>query len=144
MPSPNHTGWRTSGGSHGDDMESDGASVAGPQPSEGDKREFLRCLARATLSRTRRKTVSSEMSPVPSECGLEPKGVDRPNPMVGFPRLQARQEVNRSGDRFHLLAVVVSDRHVRHLRDVRDFLLRQVCVGKDRRGVDRRGSVPRR
>jgi hypothetical protein len=24
---------------------------------------------------------------------LEPKGIDRPNPMVGFPRLQAREEV---------------------------------------------------
>jgi hypothetical protein len=25
---------------------------------------------------------------------LEPKGVGRPNPMVGFPRLQAREEVD--------------------------------------------------
>jgi hypothetical protein len=24
---------------------------------------------------------------------LEPKGIDCPNPMVGFPRLQAREEV---------------------------------------------------
>ena len=45
MPSPNHKGWRTGGGSHGDDTESDGVSVAGPQPSEGDKREFPRCVA---------------------------------------------------------------------------------------------------
>ena len=45
MPSPNHKGWRTGGGSHGDDMESDGASLTGPQPYEGDKREFPRCVA---------------------------------------------------------------------------------------------------
>ena len=36
---------------------------------------------------------SPGVSPVPSECGLEPKGWDRPNPMVGFPRLQAREDV---------------------------------------------------
>ncbi len=43
-----------------------------------------------------RETTESSpgVSPVPSECGLEPKGVDRSNPMVGFPRLQAREEVN--------------------------------------------------
>jgi len=29
MPSPNHKGWRTSSGSHGDDMDSDGASLTG-------------------------------------------------------------------------------------------------------------------
>jgi hypothetical protein len=28
---------------------------------------------------------------------LEPKGVGRPNPMVGFPRLRAREEVNFAG-----------------------------------------------
>ena len=44
-PSPNHKGWCTSGGSHGDDTDSDGASLTGPQPSEGDKREFPRCVA---------------------------------------------------------------------------------------------------
>jgi len=37
---------------------------------------------------------SSGMLPVPSECGLEPKGVDRPNPMVGFLRVYAEEEVN--------------------------------------------------
>ena len=30
MPSPNHKGWRTSGGSHGDDTDSDGACLTGP------------------------------------------------------------------------------------------------------------------
>ena len=33
------------------------------------------------------------MSPVPSECGLAPKGLGRPSPTVGFPRLQAWQGV---------------------------------------------------
>jgi hypothetical protein len=37
---------------------------------------------------------SPGVSPVPSECGLEPKGVDRPNPMVGFHVLQGVEEVN--------------------------------------------------
>ncbi len=45
MPSPNHKGWRTGSGSHGDDMESEGASLTGPQSYEGDKREFPRCVA---------------------------------------------------------------------------------------------------
>jgi hypothetical protein len=44
-PSPNQTGWRTGGGSHGDDTESDGASLARPQPYEGDKRALSRCVA---------------------------------------------------------------------------------------------------
>jgi hypothetical protein len=34
------------------------------------------------------------VSPVPSECGLEPNGDDRPNPMVGFLRVYAEEEVN--------------------------------------------------
>ena len=38
---------------------------------------------------------SPGVSPVPSECGLEPKGDDRPNPMVGFLRLRAEEEVNQ-------------------------------------------------
>ena len=37
---------------------------------------------------------SPGVSPVPSECGLEPKGDDRPNPVVGFLPLQAEEEVN--------------------------------------------------
>ena len=63
MPAPNHKGRRTSGGSHGDDMAVDGViretkslvitkiedfrttSLTGPQPYEGDKREFPRCVA---------------------------------------------------------------------------------------------------
>ena len=45
MLSPNHKGWGTGGGSHGDDTDSDGASLAGPQPYEGDKQEFPRCVA---------------------------------------------------------------------------------------------------
>ena len=32
MPAPNHKGRRTSGGSHGVDTDSDGASLTGPQP----------------------------------------------------------------------------------------------------------------
>jgi hypothetical protein len=45
MLSPNHKGVRPGGGSHGDGMESDGASLAGPQPSEGDKSKFPRYVA---------------------------------------------------------------------------------------------------
>ena len=46
MPAPNHKGQVTSGGSHGDDTESDRASLTGPQPySEGNNREFLRYAA---------------------------------------------------------------------------------------------------
>ena len=52
-------------------------SLAGPRPYEGDKREFF-----------------PGMSPVPSECILDPTGVDRPNPMVGFLRVYAEEEVN--------------------------------------------------
>jgi hypothetical protein len=48
-------------------------------------------------SPTRETNESSPgVSPVPSECGLEPKDCNSPNPMVGFPRLQAREEVNAS------------------------------------------------
>ena len=43
-PSPNHKGWRTGGGSHGNDTDSDGASLAGPQPLE------KRCAIRASAS----------------------------------------------------------------------------------------------
>jgi hypothetical protein len=35
---------RTGGGSHGDDTESDGTSLVGPQSYKGDKREFSRCI----------------------------------------------------------------------------------------------------
>ena len=45
MPAPNHKGRGTGGGSHGDDTDSDGACLTGPQPYEGDKREFPRCIA---------------------------------------------------------------------------------------------------
>ena len=37
MPAPNHKGRRTDGGSHGNDTDSDGACLTGPQPYEGDK-----------------------------------------------------------------------------------------------------------
>ena len=76
MPPPNHKGWRTSGGLYGDDTDSDGASLAGPQPYEGTNESFPGVL------------------PVPSECGLKPKGIDRPNPMVGFHVFQGVEEVN--------------------------------------------------
>jgi hypothetical protein len=39
---------------------------------------------------------SSGVSPVPSECGLEPKGVGCPNPMVGFHVVHGVEEVNPS------------------------------------------------
>jgi len=45
MPAPNHKGRQTSGGSHGDDTDSDGAWLTGPQPYKGDKREFPRYAA---------------------------------------------------------------------------------------------------
>ena len=45
MPFSNHKRRGIGGGSHGDDMAVDGASLAGPQPYEGDKREFPRCVA---------------------------------------------------------------------------------------------------
>ena len=46
-------------------------------------------------SPTRETNESSPgVSPVPSECGLEPNGDDRPNPMVGFLRVYAEEEVN--------------------------------------------------
>ena len=49
-------------------------------------------------SPTRETNESSPgVSPVPSECGLEPEDCDSPNPMVGFPRLQAREEVKIAG-----------------------------------------------
>jgi hypothetical protein len=48
-------------------------------------------------SPTRETNESSPgVSPVPSECGLEPKGIGRPNPMVGFLRVHAGEEVNES------------------------------------------------
>ena len=62
-PSPNHKGWRTSGGSHGNDTDSDGASLAGPQPYEGDKREFPRCVAgslRVRVGTKRRRPPESD------------------------------------------------------------------------------------
>jgi hypothetical protein len=59
-------------------MESDGASVPGHSPP------------RETTES------SSGVSPVPSECGLEPKGISCLNPMVGFLRVHAREEVNIS------------------------------------------------
>ena len=45
VSSPNHKGWRISGGPHGNGTESDGAYLTEPQPYEGDKREFPRCAA---------------------------------------------------------------------------------------------------
>ncbi|WP_248910542.1 hypothetical protein [Halocatena marina] len=76
MPSPNRKGWGISGGSHGDDMDSDGASLTGPQPYEGDKREFPRCVAGSLRVR-----VGTE--------GLRQSESDG-----RIPVLQAREEVN--------------------------------------------------
>jgi len=73
MPSPNHKGWRTSGGSHGDDMESDGAALAGPRPYEGDKSKFPRCVAGSRRVRGgpegRRPPESDGRSPASSGAG---------------------------------------------------------------------------
>jgi hypothetical protein len=73
MPSPNHKGWRTGGGSHGGDTESDGALLAGPQPYEGDKREFPRCVAGSLRVRVgtegRRLPESDGRSPPPEGGG---------------------------------------------------------------------------
>jgi hypothetical protein len=45
-------------------------------------------------SPTRETNESSPgVSPVPSECGLEPNGDDRPNPMAGFLRVYPEEEV---------------------------------------------------
>ena len=58
MPAPNRQGAVTNAvcSSHGNDIDSDGACVTGPQPySEGENESF------------------AGMLPVPSECGLEPK-----------------------------------------------------------------------
>jgi len=63
-------------GSQGDGTGSDGASVAAPQPSEGDNRAFLR-------------TVFGSL-----RVGVETDGIGRPNPMVGFLRGYAEEEVN--------------------------------------------------
>ena len=49
--------------------------MAGPQPSEGEKREL------------------PGVSPVPAECGLEPKDDDSPNPMDGFHVVHGVEEV---------------------------------------------------
>jgi hypothetical protein len=45
MSAPNHKGRRTDGGSHGDDTDSDGGCLTGPQPYTGKKREFFRYAA---------------------------------------------------------------------------------------------------
>ena len=58
MPAPNRQGAVTNAvcSSHGNDIDSDGACVTGPQPYiEGENESF------------------AGMLPVPSECGLEPK-----------------------------------------------------------------------
>ena len=39
MPAPNHEGRRTGGGPHGNDTDSDGTYVAGPQPYSDGERE---------------------------------------------------------------------------------------------------------
>ena len=76
MPSPNHKGWRTTVVRTAMTRTPMGPHWPGHSP-------------------TRETNESSPgVSPVPSECGLEPKGIDRPNPMVGFHVLQGVEEVN--------------------------------------------------
>jgi hypothetical protein len=67
------------GGSPGNDTDSDGALLTAPQPYKGEK--------------TR---VSPVCLRVPLECGLEPKGIDSPNPADGFHVLQGVEEVKSS------------------------------------------------
>ena len=50
MPAPNHKGRRTSGGSHGDDTDSDGASLTGPQPYTGEETRVPPVCCRFPLS----------------------------------------------------------------------------------------------
>jgi hypothetical protein len=50
MPAPNHKGQRTSGGSHGDDTDSDGACLTGPQPYTGEKTRVSPVCCRFLLS----------------------------------------------------------------------------------------------
>jgi hypothetical protein len=95
MPARTRRGQWTSGGSHGrrqncglaanqkseisgdDDTDSDGASLTGPQPYEGDKREFPRCVAGSLRVR-----VGSSNATLGGD------------PMVGFHVLQGVEEVN--------------------------------------------------
>jgi len=50
MPAPNHKGQRTSGGSYGDDTDSDGASLTGPQPYTGEETRVSPVCCRFPLS----------------------------------------------------------------------------------------------
>jgi hypothetical protein len=80
MPAPNRQGAVTNPvcSSHGDDTDSDGACVTGPQPySEGEHESF------------------AGMLPVPSECGLDRNAVVRhgSHPVAGCHGLQAVEEV---------------------------------------------------
>ena len=50
MPAPNHKRWRTCGGSHGDDTDSDGASLTGPQPYTGEETRVPPVCCRFPLS----------------------------------------------------------------------------------------------
>ena len=68
MPAPNRQGAVTNMvcSSHGNDTDSDGACVTGPQPySEGENESF------------------AGMLPVPSECGLEPERSGSPGWLSG-------------------------------------------------------------
>ena len=90
-PSPNHEGRGTGGGSHGDDTDSDEViretkslvitkiedfrttPLAGPQPYEGDKREFPRCVAgslRVRVGTERRRPPESD-GRIPAPEGAE-------------------------------------------------------------------------
>jgi hypothetical protein len=71
MPSPNHKGVRPGGGSHGGDMESDGAALAGPQPYEGDNRAFPRCVAgsRRVRGGTEKRRPPESEGQIPASSG---------------------------------------------------------------------------
>jgi len=69
---PEPQGMVNRGGSHGDDMGFDGASLTAPQPSEGDKREFPRCVAgslRVRVGTERRRPPESDGRIPPRERG---------------------------------------------------------------------------
>lgn len=61
--------WQTIGGSHGNNTDSDGASLAGALPYEGDKQEFPWCVAGFLRVRDKNKS----LPPPESEGRIPPR-----------------------------------------------------------------------
>jgi len=95
MPAPNHKGRGTGGGSHGDDTDSDGACLTGPQPYEGDKREFPRCVAGSLRVRvgTEGPRPPESDGRIPATLGARGGQVPDSSPVYE----QVRQRVTRAG-----------------------------------------------